>query len=114
MPLGGGMATIDSCLKELISPNLIDVNMAWTADQAIHTGSRLEPYDVYWLEEPVSAEDVKGYFGVAEKLNIRIVGGENHFIRYDMRPFFENPDIPILQPDVIRADSRSQEDRGAG
>jgi L-alanine-DL-glutamate epimerase-like enolase superfamily enzyme len=35
------------------------MNMAWTADQAIHTGRMIEPYDIYRLEEPVAAEDFK-------------------------------------------------------
>ena len=48
------------------------------------------------------AEDFSGYFRIADALNMRIVGGESHFTRYDMRPFFENPKLPILQPDVMR------------
>jgi L-alanine-DL-glutamate epimerase-like enolase superfamily enzyme len=81
---------------------MVDVNMAWTADKAILMGRKLEPYDIYWLEEPVIADDFAGYFRIADALDIGIVGGENHFTRYDMVPFFENPKIPILQPDVIR------------
>jgi L-alanine-DL-glutamate epimerase-like enolase superfamily enzyme len=81
---------------------MIDVNMAWTADRAIQVGHKLEPYDIYWLEEPVIAEDFNGYFRIVDALNMRIVGGESHFTRYDMRPFFENPKLPILQPDVMR------------
>ena len=81
---------------------MIDVNMAWTADQAISFGKKVESGDVYWLEEPVAAEDFAGYFRIADALNIRIVGGESHFTRYDLRPFFENPKIPVLQPDVMR------------
>ncbi len=81
---------------------LIDVNMGWTADQAIHVGRQIEEFDVYWLEEPVPAEDFKSYMRVADQLSIRIVGGESHFTRYDLRPFFEHPKIPILQPDPMR------------
>ena len=81
---------------------MVDVNMAWTADQAILMGRKFEPYEIYWLEEPVSPEDFCGYFRIAEALDTRVVGGESHFTRYDLRPFFENPGIPILQPDVIR------------
>jgi L-alanine-DL-glutamate epimerase-like enolase superfamily enzyme len=32
-----------------------------------------------------------------------VVGGENHFTRNDLRPFFEAPaNVPILQPDPMR------------
>ena len=81
---------------------MIDVNQGWTADVAIQMGRKIEPYDIYWLEEPVAADDFKGYLRVAEALPIRIVGGETHFTRFDLRPFFENPRIPILQPDPMR------------
>jgi L-alanine-DL-glutamate epimerase-like enolase superfamily enzyme len=81
---------------------MIDVNMGWTADVAIQMGRKFEDYDVYWLEEPVVADDFKGYMRVAEALDLRIVGGETHFTRFDLRPFFENPRLPILQPDPMR------------
>jgi L-alanine-DL-glutamate epimerase-like enolase superfamily enzyme len=92
-------------MREALGPDIaimIDVNQGWTADTAIVMGRKIEPYDVYWLEEPVPADDFKGYMRVAEALPIRIVGGENHFTRFDLRPFFENPKIPILQPDPMR------------
>jgi len=81
---------------------MIDVNQGWTADVAIAMARKFEPYDVYWLEEPVPAHDFAGYRRVAAATTIRIVGGENHFGRWDLRPFFEQPCVPILQPDVMR------------
>jgi L-alanine-DL-glutamate epimerase-like enolase superfamily enzyme len=58
---------------------------------------------VYWLEEPVIADDFAGYLRVADALpEIRIVGGETHFTRYDLRPLIDAPNIPILQPDPMR------------
>lgn len=81
---------------------MIDVNQGWSADVAIQTGRKLEACDVYWLEEPVPAHDFEGYRRVAHALDMRIVGGENHFTRFDLRPFFTDPCLPILQPDVMR------------
>lgn len=92
-------------MREALGPDIaimIDVNMAWTADQAILMGRKFEEHDAYWLEEPVKAEDFAGYLRVAEALDLRVVGGETHFTRYDLRPFLENPRLPILQPDVMR------------
>src|SRR5215813_12472300 len=69
-------------MREAVGPEIdimIDVNMGWTADVAILMGRKLEQYDVYWLEEPVVADDFKGYLRVAEALDLRIVGGETHF-----------------------------------
>ena len=76
--------------------------------------ARSSDYDIYWLEEPVPADDFKGYMRVADALPIRIVGGETHFTRFDLRPFFENPRMPILQPDPMRGGyHRPAQDRGA-
>ena len=81
---------------------MVDVNMAWTADHAILQGRKLEEYDIYWLEEPVVPDDFAGYFRIADALDLRVVGGESHMTRFDLKPFFENPKLPILQPDVVR------------
>jgi L-alanine-DL-glutamate epimerase-like enolase superfamily enzyme len=92
-------------MREAVGPEIeimIDVNMGWTADVALQMGRKFQDYDVYWLEEPVPAEDFAGYLRLAEALDLRIVGGETHFTRYDLRPFLENPKLPILQPDVMR------------
>ena len=81
---------------------MIDVNMGWTADIAIQMGRKFQDYDVYWLEEPVVPDDFAGYLRIAEVLDLRVVGGETHFTRFDLKPFFENPRLPILQPDPMR------------
>ena len=92
-------------MREAVGPGIdimIDVNMGWSADIAIEMGRKFEQYDIYWLEEPVPADDFAGYQRIAAALDMRIVGGETHFTRYDLRPFFLNPCLPILQPDPMR------------
>lgn len=92
-------------MREALGPDveiMIDVNMGWSADTAIQSGRYFDDLDVYWLEEPVVAEDFDGYRRVAAALKTRVVGGEAHFTRYDMRPFFAVPSSPILQPDPMR------------
>jgi L-alanine-DL-glutamate epimerase-like enolase superfamily enzyme len=92
-------------MREAVGPDIdimIDVNMGWSADVAIQMGRKFEQYNIYWLEEPVPADDFAGYQRIADKLDMRVVGGETHFTRYDLRPFFINPCLPILQPDPMR------------
>jgi len=92
-------------MREALGPDIdimIDVNMGWSADVAIEMGRKFEAYDIYWLEEPVPADDFAGYQRIAAALRLRVVGGETHFTRYDLRPFFETPCVPILQPDPMR------------
>src|ERR1700745_2957436 len=88
-------------MREALGPDIdimIDVNMGWTADVAIQMGRKFQDYNIYWLEEPVVPDDFAGYLRIAEALDLRIVGGETHFTRFDLKPFFENPRLPILQP----------------
>jgi L-alanine-DL-glutamate epimerase-like enolase superfamily enzyme len=92
-------------MREALGPEIdimIDVNMGWSADTAILAGRAFEEFDVYWLEEPVLADDFAGYARCAEALDLRVVGGETHFGRADLKPFLENPRLPILQPDPMR------------
>lgn len=92
-------------MREAVGPDIdimIDVNMGWSADIAIQMGRKFEEYDVYWLEEPVLPDDYAGYLRCAEALDMRVVGGETHFGRADLKPFLENPRLPILQPDPMR------------
>ncbi len=92
-------------MRDAVGPGIeimIDVNQGWSPDTAILMGRKFEQYDIYWLEEPVIADDFAGYMRVADKLDLRVVGGETHFTRYDMRPFLEHPGVPILQPDPMR------------
>ncbi|MEO3474715.1 mandelate racemase/muconate lactonizing enzyme family protein [Roseomonas sp. CAU 1739] len=92
-------------MRDAVGPDvdiMIDVNMGWSADVAITMGRKFEEFDAYWLEEPVTADDYAGYLRCAEALDMRVVGGETHFGRADLKPFFESPRLPILQPDPMR------------
>ncbi len=92
-------------MRDALGPDIeimIDVNMGWSADTAIQAGHHIDEADPYWLEEPVACEDFSGYQRVAAALKTRVVGGESHFTRYDLRPFFVTPSSPILQPDPMR------------
>ncbi len=92
-------------MREALGPHvdiMVDVNQGWSVAQAIRVGKQLEAADIYWLEEPVMAHDFAGYRAIAEALQTRVVGGENHFTHHDLAPFFDHPCVPILQPDMMR------------
>ncbi len=57
-------------MREALGPDIaimIDINQGWTADVAINQGRKIVDYDIYWLEEPVPADDFKGYKRVARE-----------------------------------------------
>src|SRR5258708_24401492 len=50
-------------MREALGPDIaimIDINQRWTADVAINQGRKLIDYDVYWLEQPLPDDDLKG------------------------------------------------------
>ena len=81
---------------------MVDVNQGWSVDEAIEVGRQLDRYRPAWLEEPVMADDFEGYHRIADAIETPVVGGENHFLSHDLKPFFESGKIPILQPDIMR------------
>ncbi len=81
---------------------MVDVNQGWTVDQAISCGRRLDAFNLTWLEEPVLADNIDGYHAIADALKTPIVGGENHFLSYDLDAFYKSGKVPILQPDIMR------------
>ncbi|MFK7943640.1 MAG: mandelate racemase/muconate lactonizing enzyme family protein [Paracoccaceae bacterium] len=81
---------------------MVDVNQGLSVEAAISLGRRLDPHRIAWLEEPVMADDPAGYHKVAAAIETPVVGGENHFLSYDLRDFYASGAIPILQPDIMR------------
>ena len=91
-------------VREAIGPDvklMVDVNGTWDAPTAIEQLKRWEPYDVYWLEEPVHPEDVPGYVSVRRRSGkTLIVGGEQHATLFEFRHLLESGAVDIVQPNV--------------
>jgi D-galactarolactone cycloisomerase len=90
-------------VREAIGPDIllmVDANHAYNAGEAIKLAREMEPYDIYWLEEPVVPEDVDGYIELKQKSNILIAGGETEYTRYGFRELITRRAMDILQPDL--------------
>ena len=80
---------------------MVDVNGTWDVDTAIQQLRRWEPYDVYWLEEPVPPDDIPGYVRVRERAGrTHIVGGEQHVGVMEFRQLIERGAVDIVQPNA--------------
>lgn len=79
---------------------LVDANNAYRRNEALEAARRLEPFDVYWLEEPLMPDDYDGHAFVAAHSPIAIAAGENEYTRYGFRDLIEHRAATILNPDA--------------
>ena len=96
------LTRVEACIKVLKNRAklIVDVNNAWTPSVAIKMGREFEKMGVYWIEEPVATDDVKGSVEVARALDIPIAGYESESGLYGFRELIENRAVDIVQPDV--------------
>ena len=79
----------------------LDANNAWrTPADAIRFIRMVEPYDPWWVEEPLMPDDIVGHAAIAAAVDTPIATGEFHSSRWDFRALIESRGADILQPDV--------------
>ena len=67
---------------------------------AIQMGSVIEEVGCMMFEEPVNYLNSAVHKKVAENVKVPIAAGERLYHRWDVRPYFEDQSIDVLQPDV--------------
>lgn len=82
---------------------MVDVQWLYSVPGAIKLGRALERLDVFWLETPVTPEDLAGQAEVCATLDLAIASGECERSRYQFRDWLVRRAVDIVQPDVGRA-----------
>ena len=80
---------------------MADANCVWSPATAIKMGKALEPYDLFWLEEPVATDDIDGSAEVARALTTSIAGYETEVGLFGYRELITRGAIEIAQPDLV-------------
>lgn len=87
---------------------LVDANMAYDLDGAKRMAEALQPYRLYWLEEPLVANDLTGYSALKDYTSIPLAAGENQFDVADAAALLDTNAIHYLMPDPTRAGGLSE------
>jgi L-fuconate dehydratase len=93
-------------VREALGPErklMIDANQAWDVPQAIDWIKRLAEFDLWWAEEPTSADDVRGHATIARAIApIGVATGEQCQNRVIFKQLFQLEAIRFCQIDACR------------
>lgn len=81
---------------------LIDAGLAWDAKTAIQRCQLFEPYNIFWLEEPLHPDHLRGYATLAEAVTTRIAAGEEEATLAGFLRLMDEGRIDIVQIDMTR------------
>ncbi|WP_198663383.1 mandelate racemase/muconate lactonizing enzyme family protein [Jiangella endophytica] len=92
-------------VREAVGPDLhlmVDANQSMTAAEAIRRAALFEPLDLFWLEEPLPADDVAGHRRLARSTTIPVAVGESMYSVGQFREYLTAEAAGIVQVDVAR------------
>ena len=104
-------------MRESIGPDIdlmCDINQLWSVNQAIDVGRRIEPYHLFWLEDPTTHDDYPGMARIADALTTPIAAGEYHYGIVPFRHLLEARSIDIVMIDLLRVGGITQWMKVAG
>jgi L-rhamnonate dehydratase len=107
-PLGRDLAhdvELATTAREVLGPErqlMLDGGMAYTVESALDLLGRLDRIGIYWLEEPLAADDYEGYRRLADATEVRIAAGEADSGLLPYRRLVEDGHVDVLQPDLAR------------
>jgi L-fuconate dehydratase len=82
---------------------MIDANQVWEVEEAIRWVGELAQFDPWWIEEPVSPDDILGHGKVALAVRpIRVATGEHAHNRVMFKQLLASNAIDVAQPDACR------------
>jgi L-fuconate dehydratase len=93
-------------VREALGPErklMTDANQVWDVPQAIDWIQRLAEFDLWWIEEPTSPDDVRGHATIARAIDpIGVATGEQCQNRVIFKQLFQLDAIRFCQIDACR------------
>jgi L-fuconate dehydratase len=92
--------------RETVGPDIriaIDANQRWGLDDAVPWINALAPFDIWWVEEPTSPDDVLAHAAIAKAIApIRVATGEHVQNRVVFKQLLQARGLSVLQIDAAR------------
>lgn len=81
---------------------LVDAGCVWDARTALRRAHQFADFDVGWLEEPLSQDDLEGYAWLRNRSPLPIAAGEAECGRWGYEPWIQRGALDIYQIDLAR------------
>ena len=78
-----------------------DLTHRWPLAEVLELARELERLDIYWLEEPLPAEDVDAYAELGRHTDLRIAAGEMVRTEAEARALVVTGGVDVVQVDVV-------------
>lgn len=92
--------------RETVGPEVrlaVDANQRWDVDEAVGRMDALAEFDLYWIEEPTSPDDVLGHARIRDRIApVRVATGEHVQNRVVFKQLLASGAIDVLQLDATR------------
>ena len=92
-------------VRQAVGPDVqvcIDAGLAWDAKTAVQRCKLFEPYDIFWLEEPLHPDDLRGYRKLTSAVTTRIAAGEEECTPAGFLRLMDEGNIDVVQVDLSR------------
>lgn len=94
-----------AAVRRIIGPGrllMLDANQLWDLPAARRAARALAPFDIFWLEEPLPAEDIPAYAALRAAIDIPVAAGESLYTEAQFRDVLLAGAVDYLQPNVCR------------
>src|SRR5215475_14178064 len=94
-----------AAVRRIIGPGrplIVDANQLWDLPTARRAAAALSPFDIFWLEEPLPAEDFQAYATLRAAIGIPVAAGESLYTEAQFRDVLLAGAVDYLQPNVCR------------
>ncbi len=92
--------------RQVIGPErrlMVDANQVWGVEQAVTWVTTLKEFDLWWVEEPTSPDDVLGHAAIARAVApVRVATGEHVQNRVVFKQLLQAGSIAVCQVDACR------------
>jgi len=81
---------------------MIDLNGGYNRLQAFQVAKLWEPFNLYWLEEPVNPNQIDCLADLRSRTSVPIAAGENEFRVHGFKQLFDKNAVDVAMPDIGR------------